>query len=58
MLVGGATWALPVYIAVTVVVTFGLAWLSWVAIERPAMLRVRGRRAGARQELPGDIGRT
>ncbi|TQK18998.1 peptidoglycan/LPS O-acetylase OafA/YrhL [Microbacterium sp. SLBN-154] len=57
VLVGGATWALPVYIAVTVVVTFSLAWLSWVAIERPAMLRVRNRRSGARQTLPGDIRR-
>ncbi len=41
VLAGAAALGMPVYIAITVVVTFGLAWLSWVLIERPAMALVR-----------------
>lgn len=39
------------YLAVTIVVTFALAWLSWMLVERRAMLLARP--AG---HSPGDIG--
>ncbi|WP_191905653.1 acyltransferase family protein [Microbacterium caowuchunii] len=47
VLIGGAEMSMWVYIPVTVVVTFALAWLSWVAVERPAMRLVRPQSAGA-----------
>ena len=37
---GAQVW-MPLYISITVVVTAVLAWLSWVLVERPAMLFVR-----------------
>lgn len=59
VLAGASALGLPVYIAVTVVVTFVLAWLSWVAIERRAMMwaRPRGDHLRPPQTLPGDIQR-
>jgi peptidoglycan/LPS O-acetylase OafA/YrhL len=61
VLLGGAAWGMPVYILITIAVTFVLAWLSWVVVERPAMLKVRPR-PGERLrpepiEPPGDIQR-
>ena len=50
LLAGGLALGFPGYILVTVVVTFALAWLSWVLVERPAMARARGPR-----EVAGDI---
>lgn len=45
---GGASFGFPVYLLLTAIITFALAWGSWVLIERPAMARVRPRdiRAG------------
>ncbi len=43
--VGGGPIAFIIYNAVAVIVTFGLAWLSWVGVERPAMTRIRRRSA-------------
>lgn len=50
LVAGGLALGFPMYIGLTVVVTFALAWLSWVLIERPAMALARGPR-----EIPGDI---
>ncbi|MFV0319399.1 MAG: acyltransferase family protein [Microbacterium sp.] len=57
VLFGGAAFGLPLYICITVVVTLLLAWLSWVCIERPAMLwaRPKGDRLRPPATLPGDI---
>ena len=58
VLIGGAALGMPVYILITIVVTFALAWLSWVLIERPAMLLVRPTGKRLRPEPvgpPGDI---
>lgn len=58
VLVGGATIGMPLYILVTVLVTFALAWLSWVVVERPAMLLVRPKdeaRTPVPADAPGDI---
>lgn len=41
ILVAGATIAFPLYLVITAVLTFGLAWASWVGIERRAMGWVR-----------------
>ena len=60
VLVGGAAFGLPLYIAITVVVTFTLAWLSWIGIERRAMLWARpsgGRLRPPEAAVPGDIQR-
>jgi peptidoglycan/LPS O-acetylase OafA/YrhL len=59
VLIGGAALGLPLYFLATVVITFGLAWLSWVLVERRAMLWARP--SGSSQttdSLPGDIQRT
>jgi peptidoglycan/LPS O-acetylase OafA/YrhL len=58
VLIGGAAMGMPVYILITIVATFALAWLSWVLIERPAMLMVRPKGNQLRPEPvgpPGDI---
>ena len=58
VLVGGAALGMPVYILITIVVTFALAWLSWVLIERPAMLLARPKGNHLRPQPvgpPGDI---
>lgn len=47
---GGMAFGFPAYIGITVVVTFALAWASWVFVERPAMARVR-----PRSQRAGDI---
>lgn len=61
VLVGGAALGMPVYILITIAITFALAWLSWIAIERPAMLAVRPakheRLRPMPAEPPGDIQR-
>lgn len=41
--VGGNPAAFVLYNVVAVIVTFGLAWVSWVVVERPAMTRIRRR---------------
>lgn len=41
ILVAGAALAFPLYVVITVVLTFCLAWASWVGIERRAMRWVR-----------------
>ncbi len=51
ILVAGASLAFPVYLVATVVLTFALAWLSWVAVERRAMRWVRP--ASTAQTLSG-----
>jgi peptidoglycan/LPS O-acetylase OafA/YrhL len=56
VLVGGAALGLPVYIIITIVVTFALAWLSWVLIERPAMRMVRPKGNHLRPESVGRPG--
>lgn len=50
LIAGGMSLGLPVYILITIVITFALAWLSWIVVERPAMTVVRGRK-----DVPGDI---
>lgn len=40
---GGAALGLPLYMLVAGAITLVLAWGSWIAVERPAMLRVRPR---------------
>lgn len=58
VLIGGVALGMPLYIAITVVVTFAFAWSSWVLIERPAMLLARPRGGNQAPEpitLPGDI---
>ncbi|WP_439591534.1 acyltransferase family protein [Microbacterium sp.] len=58
VLVGGAALGLPVYIVITIAVTFALAWLSWVLIERRAMswARPKGDRLRPHPvQQPGDI---
>ncbi|KAA9111225.1 acyltransferase family protein [Microbacterium rhizomatis] len=58
VLIGGAALGMPVYILITIVVTFAFAWLSWVLIERPAMRIARPPREpapAAPAEQPGDI---
>lgn len=39
---GGGTLPMPVYILVTTVITFALAWASWVLVERPMIGLARG----------------
>lgn len=60
VLLGGAALGMPAYIAITFVATFALAWLSWVGIERRAMLWARpsGKSPRAPEAIPGDIQRT
>lgn len=60
VLTAGAALGLPLYILITTVITFALAWLSWVGIERRAMLWARpgSRSPRAPEALPGDIQRT
>lgn len=58
ILVGGAALGMPVYILVTIVLTFALAWLSWVLVERPAMMLARPTGERLRPQPvgpPGDI---
>ncbi|WP_191089344.1 acyltransferase family protein [Microbacterium radiodurans] len=43
ILSGGAALGLPLYMIAAGAFTLLLAWASWVAVERPAMLRVRPR---------------
>ena len=59
VLVGGAALGLPVYIVITIALTLALAWLSWVGIERRAMMWARpaSRSPGAAERVPGDIQR-
>ncbi|AZS36147.1 hypothetical protein CVS47_00747 [Microbacterium lemovicicum] len=58
VLIGGLALGFPVYIVVTIVVTFALAWLSWVGIERRAMRWVRpAASTGSPESVPGDIQR-
>ncbi|MEV7693157.1 acyltransferase [Microbacterium sp. NPDC089189] len=47
---GALSLGFPAYLAITALITFGLAWLSWVLVERPIMMRVR-----SSGERPGDI---
>ena len=47
VLLGGSAHGMVLYLAVTVVVTAGLAWLSWIVVERPAMRAVRPSRESA-----------
>ena len=42
--IGAGALGLVAYNLVAIVITFALAWLSWVAVERPAMARIRRRR--------------
>ncbi|MEZ5111893.1 MAG: acyltransferase [Microbacteriaceae bacterium] len=48
VLFGAATLGMPAYIAITVVLTLGAAWLSWVLVERPMMGLARGTSAQLR----------
>ncbi|MBD7957224.1 acyltransferase [Microbacterium sp. Sa4CUA7] len=59
VLVGVATWGLGLYMLAAALVTLILAWLSWVLVERRAMLWARPRNAVPRppEGLPGDIQR-
>ncbi|MFS0733671.1 acyltransferase [Microbacterium sp. 1P10UB] len=58
VLIGGLALGFPLYIVLTIVVTFALAWLSWVGIERRAMRWVRPAASTASPEsVPGDIQR-
>ncbi|MCB1297505.1 MAG: acyltransferase [Microthrixaceae bacterium] len=50
VLFGAATLGMPAYIAITVVLTFGAGWLSWVLVERPMMSLARGASARLRPE--------
>jgi peptidoglycan/LPS O-acetylase OafA/YrhL len=43
ILAGGMALGFPGYVALTIAITFVLAWVSWVAVERPVMRRVRER---------------
>ena len=43
LMIGGLEYGMAVYLALTGLITFGLAWLSWLFIERPIMVRVRQR---------------
>lgn len=56
VLCGGAALGLPLYMVAAAAVTLMLAWVSWIAVERPAMLRVRPQRVHIRpsEGLPGD----
>lgn len=60
VLLGVAALGMPVYIVVTIAVTFALAWASWVGIERRAMLWARpaGNHLRPPETIPGDIQRT
>jgi len=57
VLVGGAALGLPVYIVITVVITFALAYLSWIVVERRAMMWARPTSGRLRppESVPGDI---
>lgn len=44
VLAGAASFGLPLYILLAALITAGLAYLSWVAVERPALQVVRPRR--------------
>jgi peptidoglycan/LPS O-acetylase OafA/YrhL len=44
VLAGVAALGMPVYIILAAIVTAGLAYLSWIAVERPALAVVRPRR--------------
>lgn len=59
VLLGGAALALPLSMLIAAVATFGLAWLSWVVVERRAMLWARpsGDHLRPPETLPGDIQR-
>lgn len=59
VLLGGAALGLPLYMVVAAVITFTLAWLSWVSIERRAMLwaRPQGDHLRPPESIPGDIQR-
>lgn len=48
VLFGAANLGMPAYILITVVLTFGAGWLSWVLVERPMMTLARGNKAGLR----------
>jgi peptidoglycan/LPS O-acetylase OafA/YrhL len=37
LLVGAALWPLPVYLAASLALALGLAWLSWTFVEAPAL---------------------
>lgn len=37
VLLGGATYGMPIYLIITAGLTFICAWLSWICVERPAM---------------------
>lgn len=41
VILGGADFGMLLYLAITSAVTFLLAWLSWVLVERPVMDRTR-----------------
>ncbi|MFG6445036.1 acyltransferase family protein [Microbacterium sp. P07] len=49
---GGLAWGFVGYVAVTIVLTFVVAWASWVLIERPIMTRAR-RESTAPVDSPG-----
>ena len=59
VLLGGAALGLPFYMVVAALVTFALAWLSWVLVERRAMLWARpsGGHLRPPETLPGDMAR-
>lgn len=50
-LAGGMALGFAGYILTTVIITFVLAWLSWIVVERPAMTVAR-----PKGQVPGDIG--
>jgi peptidoglycan/LPS O-acetylase OafA/YrhL len=37
LLVGAASWPMPVYLAASLALALGLAWLSWTFVEAPAL---------------------
>lgn len=59
VLLGGAALGLPLYMIVAALGTFALAWLSWVVVERRAMLWARpsGGHLRPPETLPGDMQR-
>lgn len=59
VVLGGSALGLPLYMVVAAAITFALAWLSWVGIERRAMrwARPKGEHLRPPETLPGDIQR-
>jgi len=57
VLFGAANLGMPAYILITVALTFGAGWLSWVLVERPMMTLARGPKDRPRPNIPLELNR-